>query len=520
MNTSLHLSAATSAVPWLTIAQLLPAIGAVVVLRLGEVPLARVVGRLWTLSCLLPPVFIYAAVPLDRPGFHLAESFAPLAYHVAVDGIGVIFMLLTALICALCALYSLVRGLSSPGRLLAVILACEAVLMGSLATTHLIWFCLGWVAEVALVGYLLAHWSTSTEENRSEAAKRFFQFQSFGWLLFVAGMIVVAWNHADQSGGHWTFDLIDLTAEGTHRARFGYQQVAFFLMFYGLAIRTPLFPLHGWLPSVAHRGMVAIAPGMLLGVKVGLYGMLRFLLPLTPDAVLSWQKFVVGFAMIGVFYAAALAFRQTNLRRLLSFAVVSHTSLIVIGIFTLHPVGIQGAVLLSVNFGLAVTAMLFMVGFVFTRTKTTDLDRLGGLFDRIPLIASAFFIGGLSIIGMPGTPGFDAAHLVLEASIEQFGALPTVATALGNVAAAGFLLWAFQRAFLSPPPSGAKKVERTQPREVLIALCAVALLLSAGFFSEPWMKLTDAATHQIARGFAGGLENAFEYRGAAPGGGH
>jgi NADH-quinone oxidoreductase subunit M len=499
-----------ASLPWLALAQLLPAVGALVVLRLGERPAARAVGRLWALLCLLPPIFVFALLPDRVAGFHLVETIPLIGYHAAADGITAIFMLLTGLICALCALYSLVRGLASPGRLLAVLLACEAALMSALVTMNLIWFALSWAAEVALVGYLLGQWATSTEENRTVAVNRYIQFQTFGWLLFIAGIVVIAWNHADFSGGTWSFDLIELTAAGTRHAPFRFQEVAFFLMFYGLAIRTPLFPLHGWLPPVAHRGMVAIAPGLLLGIKIGIYGMLRFVLPLTPDAILAWQSFVVGFAMVGVFYTAALAFQQTNLRRLLSFAVVSHTSLIVIGLFSLHPLGIQGAVMLSVNFGLAVTVMLFMVGFVFTRTKTTDLDRLGGLFDRIPLIAAAFFIGGLSIIGMPGTPGFDAAHLVLEAAIGRFGALPTVATALGNVAAAGFLLWAFQRAFLAPPRPGMAQIQRTEPREVLIAIVAVAVLMFAGFYSEPWMRLTDAPAHSIAA----------EFVPPEPGGGH
>lgn len=493
-----------AAIPWLALAQLLPAFGALVVLRLGERPAARTLGRLWALACLLPPFFVFALLPENAPGFHLVEQLPAIGYHAAADGITAIFMLLAALISALCALYSLVRGLASPGRLLAVVLACEAALMSALVTMNLIWFALCWAAEVALVRYLLDHWSTSTEENRTDAVGRYLQFQTFGWLLFIAGIVVIAWNHAAFTDGRWSFDLLELAAHTTQHVPFGFQEVAFFLMFYGLAIRTPLFPLHGWLPPVAHRGMVAIAPGLLLGVKLGIYGMLRFLLPLTPDAVLAWQDFVVGFAMFGVFYAAMLAFRQTNLRRLLSFAVVSHTSLIVIGLFTLHPLGVNGAVMLSVTFGLATTVMLFMVGFVFNRTGTTDLDRLGGLFDRIPLIAAAFFVGGLSIIGMPGTPSFDAAHLVLEASILRFGALPTVATALGNVATAGFLLWAFQRAFMAPPRSGAPRVERTQPREVFIAVTAVAVLLVAGFHSEPWLRLTDAAAQAIAAGFGNG----------------
>ena len=336
-------------------------------------------------------------------------------------------------------------------------------------------------------------------ENRRLATTRFLQFQAVGLLLLIGGIAILAWGYADVTG-RWSFDLFDLTRVPS-QGRF--QSAAFFLLFYGFAVRTPLFPLHGWLPNIMHRGTVSIAPALLLGVKVGLYGMLRFVLPLTQEAVVVWQNWIVGFAMIGVFYAALLAFLQTNLRRLLSFAVVSHTSLIVIGLFTLHPLGIAGAVLLSVNFGLAVTVMLFMVGFVFRRTHTTDLARLGGLFERIPFIASCFLVGGLAIVGMPGTPGFDAAHLVLEASMERFGAFPTVATALGNVMAAGFLLWAFQKAFIAPRSGNeqGQVLERTQPMEYLVGGLAVLILLLAGFYFETWLGLAEVAANAMAMRF-------------------
>ena len=172
-----------------------------------------------------------------------------------------------------------------------------------------------------------------------------------------------------------------------------------------------------------------------------------------------------------------------------------------IGVFRLHEAGIQGTVLLAANFGLAVTGMWFIVGFVFRRTGTTELGELSGLFERIPFLAIAFLIFCLAIVGMPGTPGFDAAHLILEASIDSFGALPTVAAALGNVAAAGFLLWAFQRAFLSQGKQGGHDVDRTMPMEYLVCGIALVAMLAIGFFTEPWLHLTEAASQAMAERF-------------------
>ena len=483
-------------IPLLLVLQLLPLVGAAVVFAFNERSTAVAAGKLFALAELLLCIVVASRIKPVSATLQLAERFAPLGYHVAVDGISLVFLLVAALLTFLMTLYGMSRGMISPGRLFAVLLVAEAGLVGMLVTLNVAWFALFSGLELWAVTYLLRRWASSRAET--QALARFVQYQAFGMALFVAGCVVLGWGHADASGGRWSFDLFEL-AGAVPADRF--QTAAFYLLFYGLAVRTPLFPLHGWLPNMAQHGLIAVGPALMVGVKVGIYGMLRFILPLTPAAVEYWQPYVVGFAMAGVFFTAALAFQQTNLRRLLAFAVVSHTSLLVIGVFSLHEAGIQGTVLLAANFGLAVTGMWFIVGFVFRRTGTTELGELSGLFERIPFLAIAFLIFGLAIVGMPGTPGFDAAHLILEASIDSFGALPTVAAALGNVAAAGFLLWAFQRAFLSQGKQGGHDVDRTMPMEYLVCGIALVAMLAIGFFTEPWLHLTEAASQAMAERF-------------------
>lgn len=482
--------------PLLLMLQLLPLLGAFLVLALGERLIAVRVGKIFALAELLLAIVAVSRINPLLPALQLAERFEPLAYHVAVDGLSLVFLLLTALLTFLMTLYGMSRGMISPGRLFAVLLVAETGLVGMLVTVNIAWFAAFSALELWSVTFLLRRWASSRAEI--QALARFVQYQAFGWVLFAAGCLVLGWGHADATGGFWSFDLFDLAE---HLTVGKYQTAAFYLLFYGLAVRTPLFPLHGWLPNMAQHGLIAVAPALMVGVKVGIYGMLRFVLPLTPDAVQYWQPYVVGFAMAGVFFTAVLAFQQTNLRRLLAFAVVSHTSLLVIGVFSLHESGIQGAVLLAANFGLAVTGMWFIVGFVFRRTGTTELNELSGLFERIPFLAIAFLSFGLAIVGMPGTPGFDAAHLILEGSIDSFGALPTVATALGNVAAAGFLLWAFQRAFLSQARQGGHDVDKTLPMEYVVCGIALAAMLAIGFFTEPWLYLTETASQAMAARF-------------------
>lgn len=480
-----------SGLPVLGLLQALPLAAALVLLAVRRDALAVTIGLVVAVAELGIALGLYLRLDHADPGFQLAErlTLAPvLNYHAAVDGVSVLFILLTALLTLLLVVYGPGRRMGGIPQLLALVLATEAVAMSLFTTLDLLWFVGASAVQLTLVGYLMWRWATSPAKDLAVA--RYFQFMATGLALLLAGTLILAWSHAGQSGGAWTFDLTELT--GT-RLEPGLAAVVFFLFFYGLGIRTPLFPFHGWLPLAAEHGDVAVAPTLLLGLKVGVYGLLRFVFPLMPEAALEWSGHVVGFATAGIFYAALLALMQSNLRRLLAFAVVSHTSVLLIGLFSLGPEAFQGGVMLSVTFGLAIAGLLFMTGFVYQRTRTTLLGKLGGLFDHVPLLGVAFLVAGLSIVGMPGTPGFDAAHLMLEAAIARFGALVTIAAALGNVAAAGFLLLAFQRAFLAPRPPGAvESVAGLSWMERLIAVVLILVLLGSGFYPEPWLKLVDA----------------------------
>jgi NADH-quinone oxidoreductase subunit M len=489
--------------PLLAILQLLPLAGALWVWKFGSARSSMAIGRTVIFLELLLAILLYRQFDAANPAYQFAERIqiaGPLSYHAGADGLTVLFVLIGALIVFLLMLYSMVRGLIDSHRLLSIVLAVEGVMMSLLTTFDLLWFVLASAIELALVGYLIRRWSNSPE--RDKAMRYFYQFQGVGLAMLLAGVLALGWSYHDATGAAWSFDLFVLDGHETPR-KLG--AVIFFLLFYGLGVRTPIFPLHGWLPTVAQHGAVAIVPALLLGVKVGIYGMVRFVLPLLPQAAVEWSPYVVGFAMAGVFYAALLAFQQTNLRRLIAFAVVSHTSIVIIGLFALDAIALQGAMLLAANFGLAATAMMLMTGLVYRRVRTTQLEKLGGLFDTIPAIGLTFFVAGLAIVGMPGTPGFDAAHLVLESAIHRFGALPTVAAALGNVVAAGFLLWAFQRAFLAHPPDGkTREVERASSLEWTIAGVLVLVLLMAGFHMSPWLDLVEAPLKALAGRWAHG----------------
>lgn len=477
-------------IPLLTILQLLPLFLVVLAESMRKSRLVIPVGMLGAAVELLLGLYLYIGFEQDRTAFQFAEQyevFGAFHYHAAVDGISVLFILLTTFLTLVVILYGRIVPMEPVWRFMALVFAIESTLISQFVTVDLLWFTLASAMQLLLVGYLLWRWATSAEKDL--ALMRYLQFMGIGLVLLLAGVVMLGWNFSELNNSRWSFDLSELLQTPIQER---YQSIIFFLVFYGLAIRIPLFPLHGWLPLTAEHGTIAVVPVFLLGLKSGIYGYLRFVFPLMEQAVLRWHEYVVAFAVAGVFYAAVLALMQVNVRRLLAYAVVSHTGILVIGLFSLGHMAFQGGVLLSMNFGLAIAGLLLMVGIVYKRTHTMLLTRLGGLFDRLPVVGTAFLVAGLSTIGMPGTPGFDSVHLVLGAAIERFGAVVTITAALGNVVAAGFLLRAFQQAFLAPQQKAAEsKIARAQGLERLIALTFITVLIVVGFYSEPWLGLIE-----------------------------
>ncbi len=493
--------------PVLAILQLLPLAAVVVLLLLRGRRLLYPAAIGLALLELLLACDLLRLFNATTSSLQLAErlSLLPfLAYHAAADGMSVLFVLLTAVLSLLVVLYAKVKRLENSPAFLATVFAIQATLQGMFVTQDLLWFTLLSAVELGLIAYLLQRWAEAPQDE--SAMQRYLQFMGIGLLLLLAGTFMLGWNHANMTDGQWSFELNELALSTVPPEL---QSVIFFLLFYGLGIRIPLFPLHGWLPLVAEHGTIAVAGVFLLGLKTGVFALVRFVFPLLPEAVLRWQHWVVAFALGGIFYAATLALMQVNLRRLLAFAVISHTSVLVIGLFSLSQPALQGSILLSTTFGTATAGLLFMSGVVFRRTRTLILSRLGGLFDHLPVIGTAFLIAGLSIIGMPGTPGFDAAHLMLEAAIREFGAMVTIAAALGNVAAAAFLLWAFQRAFLAPlsETEAGREIAPPTHLERSIAVLIILVLLGTGFYSHPWLNLLEHSFDGLLELYPGELHH-------------
>lgn len=409
------------------------------------------------------------AVQFAESGF----SLGPLRYALGLDGVSVLFPALSAFLALLALLFGV--ALRAGRGYVAAVLVYLTALLGLFCATDpwLFWLFAG--LETVTAARML--WSFSSEPDRGRTAIRFLQFSGSGLLFGLLGTAL-------------------LPTEGAP------SQAAFVLLLCGFFLRLPLFPVHGWFPEAArHGGLAAVVLVLSSGAKTGLYGIVRFIPPRFPESLERWHDALSLLAIMGVLYGALLALNQTNLRRMLAFAVVSHTSALFLGILTLNLDGLGGTMLMLLETGLASAGLFLAAELTIVRCGTALLPRLGGVFDALPALGLMFLIAALSLMAMPGTPGFDAAHLLLDGLLESHGPAMTVTLALGNVLTAAFLLWAFQRVFLAR-----RKARHHGPPAPLtlsenLLAGAVSLALLAGFHTHPWLEYIDDALPPLLEEF-------------------
>ena len=275
------------------------------------------------------------------------------------------------------------------------------------------------------------------------------------------------------------------------------QGIIFVLMILAFAVKGPVPPFHTWMPTMLMEGPTGMAI-LLVGLKIGTYGMLRFVLPLLPDASIAWQPIMTWVGVFAILYGGFIALSQVNLRRLLAFASVSHVGFVLLGIFSLKAQSLQGNLMMMINIGLTSTALMFLTGVLYRRTGSTELSAFGGLARYVPKLAFFFFAIGLATIGTPGTSGFYGEFTVLWGAFEANWALAAVAVT-GVVLSAGYFLWYYERAFFGP--AGSEKVKKLldlNPRETAAMSAVLAIVIAIGVYPMPLINMTSASTTALA----------------------
>ncbi|MGR9107359.1 MAG: complex I subunit 4 family protein, partial [Gammaproteobacteria bacterium] len=252
------------------------------------------------------------------------------------------------------------------------------------------------------------------------------------------------------------------------------ERVVFILLLIGFAVKAPLPPFHTWLPHVAMEGSTQIT-ALLIGLKLGVYGIIRFALPLAPASAVELSLPIGIAGAVTLVYAALIALQQSNFRRLLAYASISHVGMIMVGLSSLNMQGIQGALFQMVNFCVDAAALMLVAGFIHRRIGSTECIHLGGIAKMMPRLTGFYFLFMLAGLGIPGTNGFWAEFLMIVSTLTSHPAL-VVAALCGTVLSVAYMMSFTRRAFFGPAATRVRQLQDLRPRENSV-LCAFAVLV-------------------------------------------
>ncbi len=482
--------------PWLTIAMLLPVVGAVVVAVLpkGNVALPKIVAL--SISLVTFVVVAIVAVAFDPGGarFQFVEQHQWIRvfgahYALGVDGIGLTLVLLTAILSPVVILASWNDG--DHGRwganaFFAWMLSLEGLAIGVFSAVDVFLFYVLFEATLIPIYFLIGGFGGL---RRSYAAVKFLLFSLFGGLLMLASVVGLYVVSARSSTGP-TYLLSELGQISMDQNTARWLFVGFFVAF---AIKAPMVPVHTWLPDAAEQG----SPGtsvLLVSIldKIGTFGMIRFCLQLFPEASRWATPVVLVLAVLSVLYGALAAIGQKNIPRLIAYTSVSHFGFIVLGIFVLNSYGQSGSMLYMFNHGLSTAALFLVTGFLIQRRGSQLIPDFGGVEKVAPVLAGIFLVAGLSSLSLPGLGPFVSEFLVLLGAFTHawwWG----VAGVLGIVLAALYILLMYQRTMTGLPRAEILGMRDLNAREVVALAPLLLLIVVLGFFPKPLTSIINPA---------------------------
>jgi NADH-quinone oxidoreductase subunit M len=468
----------------LTVLIFLPACGAFALLWLrgkDEVWIRRLT-LVVTAAEFLASLALLRAVPIGASGYPLEEfthwiSSPPINYHLGVDGISMFLVILTTFLTPICVLASWNDVHHRIKEFHVVLLLLEVGVVGVFLSLDLFLFFLFWEIMLIPMAFLIGIWG---HERRIYAAVKFVIYTMAGSILMLVGVL---WLY-NATG---TFDLPtiqQMLQNGVLVLSERTEMILFLAFFVAFAIKVPLFPLHTWLPD-AHVEAPTAGSVILAGVllKMGTYGMIRFCLPLFPDASRRAAPYVAALAIIGIIYGALVALVQPNLKKLVAYSSVSHLGFVVLGIFAFRDISMQGAVYQMLAHGISTGALFLLVGMLHDRRHTFEISEYGGLATPMPRLAALFLFVALSSLGLPMLNGFVGEYLILLGTYQVHWNW-AVWAATGVILSACYLLWSYQRVFfgeVTHPKN--RELPDTSAREKWILLTMAVIMLWMGLGS-------------------------------------
>jgi NADH-quinone oxidoreductase subunit M len=450
----------------------------------------------FALSLLLFHGFDLHAAGYQWEEFHAWIPQPPIHYHLGVDGLSLFLVLLTTLLTPISILASWKSIDQRVKGFFICLLVLETGVIGVFVSLDLFLFFLFWEVMLIPMYFLIGIWGHG---RRVYAALKFVLYTMFGSILMLVALL---WLYRLTAvAGYATMDLPQiqsLLSNGTIALPLRTEYLLFGAFFLAFAIKVPLFPLHTWLPD-AHTEAPTAGSVMLAGVllKMGIYGMLRFCLPLFPDAARLFAPEIAVLAIIGIIYGALVAMVQVDLKRLVAYSSVSHLGFVVLGIFAFHAISIQGAIYQMLNHGISTGALFLCVGMLYERRHTHLIKEFGGLATPMPALAALYLFSCFASAGLPMLNGFVGEFLILAGTFQKHAAWASWA-ALGVILSAVYLLWSYQRVFfgsLTQDKNGTLPDADMRERGILFVMAAVILWMGIG--SPFFTRRTEATTQNI-----------------------
>ncbi|HTP33201.1 MAG TPA: NADH-quinone oxidoreductase subunit M [Candidatus Acidoferrales bacterium] len=437
-------------------------------------------------------------------------------YHLGIDGISLLLVMLTTLMGFLSILCSWSAIQERVKEYYAMFLLLQAGMLGVFISLDFFLFYVFWELVLVPMYFIIGVWGGP---RKLYAAIKFFLYTLAGSVLMLLGILTLYFQHFQQFG-FYTLEISELMKLNLP---LGLQQWVFWAFFVGFAIKVPMFPFHTWLPD-AHveaptAGSVILAAVLL---KMGTYGFLRFSLPLLPKASVDQTivQVLAILSLIGIIYGALVCLMQADWKKLIAYSSVSHLGFCTLGIFSLNPNGIAGSVLQQINHGIS-TGMLFLViGVIYERRHTREIKEYGGLAHVMPKFAVIFAIAMLSSAGLPLLNGFIGEFTILQGAFEANRIWAAFAVT-GVILGAAYLLWLYQRTILGQVTNGKNlTIPDMNPREIAVFLPLIAWAIWIGVYPKPYFDILRKPVAEIVErvrpGYygSGGVQNAGAQTGA------
>ena len=368
---------------------------------------------------------------------------------VGVDSVAMMLVLLTTLLTPLCVWGSFSAISSRVKEYYAWLLILETAMIGVFAAQDIILFYVSFELTLVPMFFLIAIYGGA---NRAHASIKFFIYTFTGSLFTLAGLIFVAWKFKEtHSYDTWSFAIHDIVKFASQDLSASEQGWVLLALLAGFAVKIPVFPVHTWLP-LAHTEAPTAGSVILAGVllKLGTFGVYRFVLPMVPVAVVAYAPAIAVLAIIGILYAALICWVQDDVKKLVAYSSVSHLGFCVLGLIALNPIGLEGAVLYMLNHGLSTGALFFLIGMMYERYHSRDMNTIGGLAKKMPVWSFFMVFFVLASVGLPGLNGFVSEFMCLLGTFVSSPSNPTwpgvlgpeyaAISAIGMVLAAMYLL--------------------------------------------------------------------------------